>query len=120
MATHAIAVIDESRCIGCAKCLAACPVDAIVGAERLMHTVIASECIGCELCLPPCPVDCIVMQPVAQKPFDDQVARARIKARKIRLNLKEDVSAQVRARLQSERGYDPVAAALARAQSKKH
>ncbi|MFL6712749.1 MAG: RnfABCDGE type electron transport complex subunit B [Sulfurifustis sp.] len=53
------AVIDESRCIGCAKCLEACPVDAIVGAPKWMHTVIAPSCTGCELCLPPCPVDCI-------------------------------------------------------------
>lgn len=57
----AIAVIDEAACIGCALCLAACPVDAIVGAPRRMHTVIATECTGCRLCLPPCPVDCIAM-----------------------------------------------------------
>ncbi len=56
-----VAVIDEERCIGCAKCLPACPVDAIVGARRHMHTVIAAECSGCDLCLPPCPVDCIEM-----------------------------------------------------------
>jgi electron transport complex protein RnfB len=58
-APPAIAVIDEAACIGCALCLAACPVDAIVGAQRHMHTVIAAECTGCGLCLPPCPVDCI-------------------------------------------------------------
>jgi len=54
-----IALIDEQRCIGCTLCIQACPVDAIFGAARQMHTVIASECTGCELCLPPCPVDCI-------------------------------------------------------------
>lgn len=59
----AVAVIDEAACIGCTKCIQACPVDAIVGASRAMHTVIAAECTGCELCIPPCPVDCIVMQP---------------------------------------------------------
>ena len=58
-----VARIDETRCIGCAKCLPACPVDAIVGAQRLMHTVIAQICTGCELCLPPCPVDCIELLP---------------------------------------------------------
>lgn len=54
-----IAVIDEQSCIGCTLCIQACPVDAIVGAPRLMHTVIAQWCTGCELCIPPCPVDCI-------------------------------------------------------------
>ncbi len=61
-AAAAVAVIDESLCIGCTYCRAACPVDAIVGAHQLMHTVIAAECTGCELCLAPCPVDCITMR----------------------------------------------------------
>jgi electron transport complex protein RnfB len=58
-----LAVIDEERCIGCAKCLPPCPVDAIVGARKQMHTVIAALCTGCGLCVPPCPVDCIAMVP---------------------------------------------------------
>ena len=57
-----VAWIDEARCIGCARCLAPCPVDAIVGAQKYMHTVLADRCTGCELCLPPCPVDCIEMR----------------------------------------------------------
>lgn len=61
-----LAVIDEQNCIGCTLCLQACPVDAILGAAKHMHTVIARECTGCELCLAPCPVDCIDMVPVAQ------------------------------------------------------
>lgn len=58
-----VARIVESDCIGCTLCIQACPVDAIIGASKQMHTVIESECTGCELCLPPCPVDCIEMIP---------------------------------------------------------
>ena len=57
-----VAWIDESRCIGCARCLAPCPVDAIIGAPKFMHTVLAERCTGCELCIAPCPVDCIEMR----------------------------------------------------------
>lgn len=60
-----VARIREAECIGCTKCLQACPVDAIVGAAKQMHTVIATECTGCDLCVEPCPVDCIEMVPVA-------------------------------------------------------
>ncbi|WP_459860446.1 electron transport complex subunit RsxB, partial [Hydrogenophilus hirschii] len=58
-----VAVIDETRCIGCTLCIQACPVDAIVGAAKQMHTVIDTQCTGCELCVAPCPVDCITMEP---------------------------------------------------------
>lgn len=62
--THSlVAWIDEPACIGCTKCIQACPVDAIVGASKFMHTVIAEQCTGCELCIPPCPVDCIELRP---------------------------------------------------------
>ena len=58
-----VAWIDEARCIGCARCLPPCPVDAIVGAAKYMHTILAERCTGCELCIAPCPVDCIEMRP---------------------------------------------------------
>ena len=60
----AVAVIDETLCIGCMHCRNICPVDAIVGAHQFMHTVVATECTGCELCIAPCPVDCIAMRPL--------------------------------------------------------
>ena len=65
-----VAVIREDECIGCTKCIQACPVDAIVGAAKMMHTVIAAECTGCDLCVPPCPVDCIDM-PTIDMTADD-------------------------------------------------
>lgn len=61
---RALAVIDEAWCIGCTLCIKACPVDCIVGASKLMHTVVDAQCTGCELCVPVCPVDCIAMVPV--------------------------------------------------------
>lgn len=68
-----VAYIREDECIGCTKCIQACPVDAILGAAKLMHTVIADECTGCDLCVEPCPVDCIDMLPVtSNQPKDWQ------------------------------------------------
>lgn len=65
-----IALIDEQVCIGCTLCIQACPVDAILGSAKHMHTVIEAECTGCALCLPPCPVDCIDMVPIKQRLAD--------------------------------------------------
>ncbi|EAR08574.1 electron transport complex subunit RsxB [Reinekea blandensis] len=62
--TPQVAIIREDECIGCTKCIQACPVDAILGAAKQMHTVIESECTGCDLCVEPCPVDCIDMVPI--------------------------------------------------------
>jgi electron transport complex protein RnfB len=84
------AVVDESRCIGCTLCIDACPVDAIVGAARQMHSVIAAECTGCELCIAPCPMDCIRMEavtpPRSWTRLDADRARARMLARRERLD----------------------------------
>lgn len=66
---ESVAVVIEKDCIGCTKCIQACPVDAIIGAAKLMHTVLPLECTGCELCLPVCPVDCLVMRPAFRDPW---------------------------------------------------
>lgn len=63
-----VVAIDENICIGCTLCIQACPVDAILGAAKQMHTIIEDECTGCNLCIPPCPVDCISIVPVKQEP----------------------------------------------------
>ena len=78
-----VARIDEAWCIGCTLCIAACPVDAIAGAPKRMHTVLAALCTGCELCIPPCPVDCIDMLPAgrAWSAEDARMARERHDAR---------------------------------------
>jgi electron transport complex protein RnfB len=71
-----VALVREAECIGCTKCIQACPVDAIVGASKLMHTVIADLCTGCELCLPPCPVDCIDLVPAPTTARPDSLSHA--------------------------------------------
>ncbi len=136
-----IARIDEANCIGCTLCIQACPVDAIVGAPKLMHTVIASQCTGCELCLPPCPVDCIELVPVrnlatalvpGHRGFDRDEARRHHEQRKYRVE-REKVEHTARLAAKAEhklialaQSEDPakerkravVEAALARARAK--
>jgi electron transport complex protein RnfB len=84
-----VALIDEPLCIGCTLCIQACPVDAIVGAARVMHTVVAEWCNGCDLCVAPCPMDCIAMVPVQPaRPWsedDARESRRRYEARRARL-----------------------------------
>ncbi len=85
-----VAIIQEDTCIGCTKCIQACPTDAIIGAAKQMHTVITDACTGCELCLPPCPVDCIDILPLTQPSKPQKMAnavkwRARYNARNLRL-----------------------------------
>lgn len=70
--TKTVVYIDENVCIGCTLCIQACPVDAILGAPKQMHTIIKSECTGCNLCIPPCPVDCIHIIPADERPATQQ------------------------------------------------
>jgi Na+-translocating ferredoxin:NAD+ oxidoreductase subunit B len=80
-----IAVIREAECIGCTKCIKACPVDAIIGSGKLMHAVIDQECTGCGLCVAPCPVDCIEMQVLPTASYDKDLARQRFHAKQTRI-----------------------------------
>ncbi len=133
-ATRRIAYIREPECIGCTKCIQACPVDAIVGAAKLMHTVIMDECTGCDLCIPACPVDCIDIHDFAKitgkaekQAFADH-NRARFEARKARLQREEEeqrpAAAPVAQPETATTGTAPamspvIAAALARSNLKK-
>jgi electron transport complex protein RnfB len=101
-----VAVIDETRCIGCVKCLPPCPVDAIIGARKQTHTVIEALCTGCELCIAPCPVDCISMVPRSDDSRDPtpDMNRARYHAHTTRLARRtEEQAALLAARKQAAR-----------------
>jgi electron transport complex protein RnfB len=117
-----LARIVEADCIGCTKCIQACPVDAIVGAAKLMHTVIADDCTGCELCVAACPVDCIVLEPMPLAQAGDaahaDTAREHFQRREARLAREQ---AQREAELAARKvavETNPVLAALARARAK--
>ena len=119
-----VARIDETWCIGCTLCIAACPVDAIVGAAKRMHAVLPALCTGCALCLPPCPVDCIDMVPSgrAWSPADADASRQRFGAHNARVAAAKDdgpghaeAAAPVKASSKAER----IAAALARARARR-
>lgn len=89
-----IAKIEAEKCVGCTKCIDACPVDAIVGAPQMLHTVIDQDCIGCKLCISPCPMDCIIIE---QKPSVDKYklaahAKTRYQAKIRRLKRKANFS----------------------------
>jgi electron transport complex protein RnfB len=104
----AVALIDERACIGCTLCIQACPVDAIVGASQLMHTIIADECIGCRLCLPPCPVDCISMietgKALSRAGRQQRARRARMRYSARLARLRERSQSVASARKRGERG----------------
>ncbi|WP_254422951.1 RnfABCDGE type electron transport complex subunit B [Rhodanobacter sp. B05] len=120
-----LARIVEADCIGCTKCIQACPVDAIVGASKLMHTVLADDCTGCELCVPACPVDCIELIPMPAAQIDDahtDAARAHFQRREARLArehaAREAELAARKASVDSGAQRNPVLEALARARAK--
>ena len=119
----AIARIDEATCIGCTLCIQACPTDAIVGAAKRMHTVIADRCTGCELCLPPCPVDCIAMLPAARpwSTADAERARQHFSARTARLapGLRKGEQETAAVDLARQHRRAAVDAALARARARR-
>jgi electron transport complex protein RnfB len=122
-----LARIVEADCIGCTKCIQACPVDAIVGAAKLMHTVMDDDCTGCELCVPACPVDCIVLEPMplaqADDPLHADAARAHFNRREMRRERERtereaELAARKAAVDTSLSAQNPVLAALARARAK--
>lgn len=121
-----LARIVEADCIGCTKCIQACPVDAIVGAAKLMHTVIAGDCTGCELCVPACPVDCIALEPMPQAQTEDRAyadaARRHFQRREARLERERarqaaELAAR-KAQVSAVVNDNPVLAALARAKAR--
>lgn len=118
-----LAVIREAECIGCTKCIQACPVDAILGGAKQMHTVIAAECTGCELCVSPCPVDCIDMVTIEENEYAQKekadYARSRFQAREKRLAQEKTAryAARLNESLQKKRSY--IEEAIARARTKK-
>ena len=101
-----VAFIDEPNCIGCALCLKVCPTDAIVGASKFLHTVIAADCTGCEKCIPVCPTDCIAMQPrVDESAGPSTLAarwRRRVQSRQTRLARERSAAAETRARQRAQ------------------
>ncbi|OZI59637.1 electron transport complex subunit RsxB [Bordetella genomosp. 11] len=105
-----VAVIDEAHCIGCTLCIDACPVDAIVGAAKLMHTVLDDLCTGCDLCVAPCPVDCIAMIPASRDWTADDARRARDRHERRARRLREIADADAGAGAGARRAAAPLAA----------
>ena len=117
-----LAVIREAECIGCTKCIQACPVDAILGSAKAMHTVISNECTGCELCVTPCPVDCIDIISFSNQAFEDEkkdIARLRFQAREKRLTLESETKKAALSAQSSLKKKKYIADAIMRAKLKR-
>lgn len=125
-----IASIREAECIGCTKCIKACPVDAIIGSAKKMHAIITTDCTGCGLCVEPCPVDCIEMTPKPQASYDKTKARLQYQNKKVRelqevLETQQAYRAKKQLRLEDSHQQDKlakqdfIAAALARVKAKR-
>lgn len=115
-----LAVIREEECIGCTKCIQACPVDAIIGGPKLMHAVITSECTGCELCIPPCPVDCIDLQQYPEIDEDKSAHyRQRYQQRQQRLASEKNDAKTMKLANPAEQKKSYIQLALERAKVKK-
>jgi Na+-translocating ferredoxin:NAD+ oxidoreductase subunit B len=123
-----VAVIREDACIGCTKCIQACPVDAILGSGKLMHTILSAACTGCGLCLPPCPMDCIDLitlptPDAKQQQQQAQQARRRYLAREQRLAIQAsqaDTAKPAATDTTTHNKADEIAAAVARVQAKRN
>ena len=122
-----LAVIREDECIGCMKCIQACPVDAILGSAKQMHTVIADECTGCELCVAPCPVDCIDLITLSENKVDPSksqqkrdLARVRFNQRQVRLNNEKVIKNIEKKAISLTKRKRYIEDAIQRAKAKKH
>lgn len=98
----ALVTIREEECIGCTKCIQACPVDAIMGASKQMHIILANECTGCGLCIEPCPVDCIEWIPLQKPAYDPVFSKQRYEAKQARLKRTEEESVSQFQKIQQE------------------
>ncbi|WP_339050377.1 RnfABCDGE type electron transport complex subunit B [Rickettsiella endosymbiont of Xylota segnis] len=115
-----IASIRESECIGCTKCIQACPVDAILGAAKQLHVVLTQECTGCRLCLSPCPVDCIDMLLLNRPNYNPQQARERYYTKKQRLEFTQDHPSLIKDKTQPQNEQNAyIQAAIRRVKEKK-
>lgn len=121
----AIALIQEEACIGCTKCIQACPTDAIIGASKKMHSIIAADCTGCELCIPPCPMDCIEIIPLQRTEHEKGLKSSawrklyNLRTDRLERKKKEDQKSAPKLSKTTQSRQEAIALALKRAQKKR-